>query len=246
MATEPLRIHECAAATAPFLPAAITLVGRPEDLATESSGRRRRELQADVLCGAYDEGDSRSSKDDPFERAPLECYSRDEISVRAGSVDWEVVFDRAGVPEQYRQSWRRLLLPNAKIRDVPDADYRWIRRARTEPWRSRILSAIREERKTNPQFGRASFEWGASPEGQGSVSTLCRSVSVSPTLYWKRGDRPGLLTRRRTTRTMQRYVTGCEGFRANFRGAQLEEYRASFRAGIAQLVSERWIPDTDI
>lgn len=249
MATEPIRIHASAASMPPFFPAPVALAVRPgpklESLAPQAP-KRCRELQASVLGGIRDEDDLPSSKADPFEYAPLDCYSLGETSVRAGSVDWEVIFDRAGVPEQYRQSWRQLLFSDAKVRDVPDAHYRWIQRARTGSWRSRILSAIREERRTNPQFGRAFIEWPAGPVGQGSVSTLCRGVSVSPTLYWKRGDRPGPLTRRSTQRTIQRYITGCEGFRANFRGAQLEEYRTSFQAGMAQLISNRWIPDPNV
>jgi hypothetical protein len=216
-----------------------------------------RELPLDLTGGAY--GEDEPHNDDPFESAPLECYSQAETLLYAGSVDWDVVFIRADIPEQYRQSWRSLVVPGAKTADIPDAHYRWIRRAcNADPWRSKILSAIQEERKVDPTFGRPHSAWrnheelhrtrfyeGSHPVAQGSVSTLCHSVSVSATLYWKQGDRPGPLTRKAARRTVRRCIVGCDGFRENFTGARLDEYQKSFQAGIALLVSTRWIPDAN-
>jgi hypothetical protein len=178
-----------------------------------------------------------------------QCYSQPEVLSYAGCVDWEVIFRRADIPEQYRQSWRRLVSAGAKISDVPDAHYRWIRRAcNSDPWRAKIFSAIQAERRIDPLFACPHPVWGnqkrSNPVAQGTVTTICRSVSVSTTLYWKQDDRPGPLTRRFTKRTVRRFVVGCDGFRANFReGPRLEEYQKSFLAGIARLVSSRWIPE---
>jgi hypothetical protein len=176
-----------------------------------------------------------------------QCHSQGEVLSYAGSVDWEVIFRRADIPEQYRESWRRLVSPGAKTSDVPDAHYRWIRRAcNSDPWRAKILSAIQQEREINPLFACPHPVWGnqkrSNPVAQGTVTTICRSVSVSTTMYWKQGDMPGPLTRRSTRRTIQRFVVACDGFRENFKDELLEEYQNSFLAGIDRLVSSRWIP----
>jgi len=220
---------------------------------TDKLKRHRREISFG------DRSEDRESGEGGAERISPRCYTQAETLTYTGSVDWEVIFRRAGIAEEYRQSWRRLVSPGGKTADIPDAHYRWIRRAcRADPWRSKILSAIREERKIDPLFGYPHPEWrnrdelhrakyhnGSNPVAQGSVSTLCKGVSVSATLYWKQGDRPGPLTRRRTTRTVQRFIVGCDGFRTNFRGAQLEEYRKSFQASLARLVTGRWIPEPE-
>lgn len=220
-----------------------------------------RETSISVVGGTYSDDpescDEGSKHLDGLASAALECYSQPETVFYAGSIDWEVIFSRAGVPLEYRPSWRRLLVPGAKVRDIPDAHYRWIRRACTEkPWRSRILQAIRDERKVNPLFGQPHIEWrnqdelhrtryseGWQPIAQASVSTLCRRASASTTLYWKEGEHPGPLTRKVTKRTIHRAIVACNGFRKNFQGAQLEEYGKSVREGIASLISGRWIPD---
>ena len=73
-----------------------------------------------------------------------------------------------------------------------------------------------------------------------------RRFGESDTLPGNGVTGPELLIRRSTQRTIAADITGCEGFRANFRGAQLEEYRTSFQAGMAQLISNRWIPDPNV
>src|ERR1035437_6309892 len=75
----------------------------------EKLKRSRRELPVDVIGGTYSEDELHN--DDHFESAPLECYSQAETLLCTGSVDWGVVFIRAGIPEQYRRSWRCLVAP---------------------------------------------------------------------------------------------------------------------------------------
>lgn len=209
----------------------------------------RREIPIAVVRGRLDPDFDPDANDHPLECAPLECYAQVEHLSYAGTVDWEEVFHRAGVPNEYRHSWRALVQDGATARDIPEAHYRWILRAcRSDPWQSQIRSAIEAARQADPLFAVPRPNWnnatelhrqknhrGWHPVAQSSVSTICTSAATSKTKYLKDGDRPGPLTWRPMKR-VQRIITGCKGFRENFRGERLEEYRRSQIAGLQALI----------
>jgi hypothetical protein len=234
----------------------------PAAVPPEKPKRHAREIQLRAIGGARS-NDAASGEKRFLASVPLDCYYRREAREYAGSVDWEVIFSRAAIPDKYRPAWRQLVASGAKAADIPDAHYRWIWRVckgdgSGARWRRRILSVIQEQRRIDPDFGVPHLIWKRPPEfsrtpdrerwhpvAQGSVSTICSAVSVSATLYWKKDDKPGVLTRGRRTRTVRRVIVSCDGFTANFQGARLEAYGESFRAGIGRLISDRWIPSND-
>jgi hypothetical protein len=147
---------------------------------------------------------------------------------------------------------------NLTIREIPDAHYRWIWRAcRADPWRSRILAAIQKQREVDPLFAVPRPTWnnhderhrtinhiGYHPVGQCSVSTVTGRASQSTTMYRKVDDAPGPLTSKH--RSVRSVFTGCDGFRANFQGVRLEEYRQfsadCLRYGSTAVIHEDYYP----
>jgi hypothetical protein len=161
------------------------------------------------------------------------------------------------VPKQYRRSWLRWI-DGAKTRDIPDAHYRWIHRARQDPeWRKRIEDAVRAI-APKPEEGWP--HWNNTAVSQCNVSTICRSVRM--VAYdigfvkcrsgpgFMRDDNPALpkdvplrdlwLTKPRK-KLSGREPSECLGFRANFQGKfldkQIREAQAALSAQIRSVAS---------
>jgi hypothetical protein len=233
----------------------------------EKLKRHPRELRPGSIGGANQEDpeSGEGGSDVQFETAVLECYTQPEVLSRSGSVDWETIFERAGIPEWYRPAWRRYL-GGATVRELPAAHYKFIERAcHQDPWRTRIRTAIEEQRSVEPLFGVARPRWnshnelhrklnhiGWQPVAQCSVSTVCRGATTSSTNYWKVGDRsekePGL-TRSKRHRTVSHTIVSCDGFRANFQGVHLEENRQfaadCWHYGATQVIHHYDLPADD-
>jgi hypothetical protein len=237
-----------------------------ERVPPERTRKSPREAPIDAIGGTFDEDpeSGEGGSTDQFDAAMPECYSEPEILSYAGTVDWEIIFEQAGVPEWYRPAWRQLVGDDATtVRDIPDAHYRWIIRAcRGGKWRARLLASISAQRALDPLFGvprprwnnqaernRSLYHIGWQPIAQCGVSTLCRAASSSTTLYWKVGDKPGDLTRDKKHRTLRRTVVSCEGFRANFQSVRLDENRQfandCLRYGATGVIREYDLPPGD-
>ena len=153
-------------------------------------------------------------------------------------------------------------MAGATVRDIPDGQYRWIKRAcNSTHWRGRIKAAIETLRQRDPSFGVPRPTWnndyelhrrknypGWQPISQGTVATTGRYVlsASNDAGYWKEDDSPGPLNWRRPRSRAHKICIGCDGFRANFQGAYLREQQQAaantLRYGISSVIREYDLP----
>jgi hypothetical protein len=235
------------------------------DSPTPAEKIRHHAREADVtsLGGIISEDpeSGEAGSDDPFDRAPVNAYAQPERLTRCGTVDWDAVFELAGVPEGHQNALKRLFEEDATSRKVGDAAYQFFKRCSNpkckdgEEWRDRFRGAIEELQKSDPLFGEPRPVWdnpderhrvkdyvGWPPVSQWSVSTISRFASTtsacSDTGYLKVGDEPGPLTARRKKLLVHKIFVGCNGFRTNFQGDHLDEQIRSSKEAMQGMIHE--------